>query len=411
METNSWVLWQTAETDQWQWCLPDSDGRFKYPVQNGSLATAANMIGGQPTSLLLRSEQLLLTQATVQARQSRQIRAALPYLLEEQLAATPEQLHLAFKKGPQPNHYQVAVIEEGLLSKLINRLTDAGIRLEGAYADCQPLSNSADGDWLMIDGDRVLFKSSTHEFAAPLQLAEKLLHKTNFDSTNLTCFLTQNSQKNSSANNQTTTLLEGINLTEQQCQLISEPLELLARGLDPSCSINLLQGSFKNTIRRTQPGIPKLTQWLLLALLGLPAAGFLQQHLSNQQQLSRVTQHINTIHQQQFGSPAPTNDFRHSISQQLARRKQSQSGDQTNLPLTRLLSKLSIAKPDSITITEITYQSSELNLIIHSPDLAGVDLFRNRLSRAQILGKLTITNRQSNNITIALTLTNSRLGQ
>ncbi|MBV1889429.1 MAG: hypothetical protein KUG54_00230 [Gammaproteobacteria bacterium] len=410
MATNSWVLWQTGHADQWQWCLPDSDGRFKYPVQKGSLATAANMIGSQPASLLLRSEQLLLTQATVQARQSRQVRAALPYLLEEQLAATPEQLHLAFKKSPQPNRYQVAVIEDNLLSGLINQLTAVGIRLEGAYPDCQGL-NSADGGSLMIDDDRVLFKSTTHQFAAPLRLAGKLLHKTNFDSTKLTCFLTQNSQQNSPASNQATTLLEEINLTEQQCQPISEPLELLARGLDPSSATNLLQGSFKKAINRTQPGLPRLTRWLLLTLLGLPATGFLQQHLNNQQQLNRVTQQINTIHQQAFGSPAPTEDFRNNVSQQLARREQSQSGNQNNLPLTQLLSKFSTAKPGSITVVEITYQNSELNLIIQSPDLANADLLRSRLSGAQILGKLTITNRQSTNITIALTLTNPGLGQ
>ena len=411
MTLDSWVLWQTLDPDSWQWCLPGSDGRFTYPVQSGSLATAANMIGNQTTSLLLRGEQLLLTNATVQARQSRQVRAALPYLLEEQLAATPEQLHLAFKKGQQPNSYQVAVIDQSLLSELVDRLTEAGIRLEGAYADCQALSNSADDCSLMIDGDRVLFKSTTHEFAAPLHIAGKLLDKAGFDSTNFNGYLTKGNQQNTVSQNQTTTLLQQLALTEQQCQVITAPLELLARRLDPNSAINLLQGSFKNVISRSQQSLPTLTKWLLLILLGLPVAGFQQQHLNNQLQLDLITQQIDAMHQQQFGIPAPTNDFRNQTNQRLLQRKHAHSNKLNSLPLTRLLAKFSTAKPDSIMVIEVNYHDSELNLLIQSSDLASADLLRTRLSRMQILSQLKITNHQSNNITISLTLKDSEPDQ
>ena len=407
MISDTWVLWQTQsqnqnqEPDQWQWCLPSTDGRFTYPVQSGSLATAANMIGSQSSLLLIRSEQLLMTEATVQARHTKQIRTALPYLLEEQLATSPERLHFSFMKGDKPNEFHVVVVAQQLFSKLIEQITAAGIRLTGAYADSHGLPNLPDHATVIIDNNRVLFRSANLGFAAPVSIAGYLINKAHQNGKKIRCYLTRS---NSQQQTEITHLTEALGITEDQCQTISAPLELLARGLNPDQSVNLLQGSFKQAISRAQQPLPNITKWLLIILLGLPAANFWQQNRHHLERIQQTAQQINTIHQQQFGTPAPTNDFRAKINQQLNRLHHRQSDPRQTLPMTDLLSKFSALKPVGITVTGIDYDGSKLSLVIKASDLNNADLLRSRIETAQMLDQFVITNHQSNDITITVTL-------
>ena len=406
MISDNWVLWQTRDPDRWQWCLPSDDGRFEYPVQTGSLATAANMIGTQHAVLLIQSEQLLITEAEVQARQAKQIRAALPYLLEEQLATPPEQLHFAYRKGLLPNHYQTVVVDRQLLSDQLSQIAAARIQLTGCYADAQALPLSSNSSTLLIDGDRVLFNSASQRFAAPLVLAETFMTKLNQSGTSMNCCLVQpTKQKPQSETNQlqTARLLERLALTPAQCQPVSMPLELLARGLDPGQATNLLQGPYRKFISRSQNGLPRFTQLLLLILLTLPSAGFWLQHQQHQQELELLTQQINVIHQQQLGIPAPTDRFREQVSQQLVRQTQLKGQTKAVLPITSLLSTFSTIKPEAIDITEINQVNSKLSLTIQAPDLITADELQARMSDADLLGELKIIDRQNDAIAIEIT--------
>jgi len=318
--TAAWTLWQTAETDQWQWCLLAGDGRFECPVQTGNLATAANMIGNQTTRLLVRSEQLVLTETTVKARNKRQVAAALPFLLEEQLVVAPERLHLASRTGTATDSYQVAIIDRQLLTELLTRVTDQGIQLIGAYADIQALPLQSHSISVAIDADRAMIRSVDGlGFAAPLAIAEPLLRQlqnqqpASGQEPPATCYTT--GEINDSVN----LILQTLSLDPNSCQLVPEPLELLARGIETGSAINLLQGRFKSYVSSPQTKFPLLTLLLISIFLTLQATGFWQSHNQKRQQLTALSQQIGQNYQKHFGVIAPDGDFRQASPQLVGR--------------------------------------------------------------------------------------------
>ena len=398
---NHWILWQIADTDQWQWCLPANDGRMEYPVQQGSLATAANMIGDQATNVLIHSEQLVLTEVKVTARSQRQAAAALPFMLEEQLADAPENLHFASRASETRGHYQVAVIDQQLLTRIVTQITEQGIRLIGLYADLQALP-ATESTSLLISDDRVLVRQSDGlGFAATLPVASALLRQSsNQDSGHplteqISCYCIDSSRESASH------FLEALDIDPGQCRAIAQPLELLARGLDSERAINLLQGKFKAFIAARPARTPMLPLLLMILLLALVTA---DQWIERQHQLSQIKA-LNTLtdrtYRQQFGEPAPVVNFRQALNQRLAERTQP-------APLTadfiNQFASLLAHFPSELRIERIEYRDSGLQLTLRAAGLnAATELGENLLS-ANIPHSIQITERQKHQVLLRLTV-------
>lgn len=404
--THHWILWQGSEADHWQWCLPGADGRFECPVQSGSLATAANMIGDQCAHLLLRSEQLLLTTTSINARNRKQVMAALPFRLEEQLAVSPEQLHLASRKSDHKGEYRVAIINRQLLRDLLERMTQSRIRLAGVFADVEAMPAMETGIALLVDKARVLVRpgaglSDEVGFAATTATTGPLL-------------ALMNNQQGTAADRSETTLyttgdpdpelLQSLSLAKEQCRSITQPLELLARGLDADRAINLLQGNFKSYVRNKQtPKIPALTLGLLLILLTVQATVLWLgiRHLENE--LSSAENHLNQTHQRQFGVDFPADNFRQSVLDRLAQRG-SRSAEHRDAEFLEHLARIIRQMPSTLTLDQIDYSPSSLKLVIRSPNLANAETFQQRLRSARIAADITITDRRKDQVSLTLTV-------
>ena len=396
--TQNWILWQTAATDEWQWCLPGSDGRFTYPVQSGNLATAANMIGDHPTCLLLRTEQLVLTETTINARNQRQVAAALPYLLEEQLADPPDHLHLASRPGKEKRSHQVAIINRQLLTSLLTQITNPGIRLVGVFADVQAVPLKNNSLTVVIDANRALLRSADGlGFAAPVGIAASLMkQQRQADQATPATGYTSDEVDASTAQ-----LLEAINLKPDECQPVNQPLELLARGLQPLSAINLLQGSFKSFISRPAAKFPLLSLVLVLILLtGLAATSWLGlQH--QQRRLISADQQIEQIYQHHFGRSAPPGDFRQDALTRLAELRPS---TRETAEFIQQLAGIIQHLPNQLSLEQIEYNRPELKLLIRSPDLTTADQLRKNLETAGITSFIEITERNSDQVLLTLTV-------
>lgn len=102
-------------------------------------AADANPRDGQgtntPSVALLDSRQVYLTQAKVPSRRRKTALAAIPYAVEEELAAEVESLH--FSIGPRriDRNYPVAILCAKLLSDLCDHLDRHGLYPQGLFPD------------------------------------------------------------------------------------------------------------------------------------------------------------------------------------------------------------------------------------------------------------------------------------
>ena len=85
MASSKWLLWQKEVPGAWQWCRIEKSGLLEVPVQEGVLETAANMIGGVETAVLLRGENLLVRRVELAARSLSKARQALRFRLADEL--------------------------------------------------------------------------------------------------------------------------------------------------------------------------------------------------------------------------------------------------------------------------------------------------------------------------------------
>ena len=400
--TTDWVLWQATDITDWQWCLLASDGRVKYPVQTGSLTTAANMIGNQATILLVASEQLVLTEVTIKAKNRRQVSSALPFLLEEQLTATPDSLHFASRASANKDQYQVAIIDRQLLTDLLTEVSDHGIKLTGAFADAQALPFRANSISIVLDGNRAIIRSNNGlGFSAPITIANSLFlqlqnqHPAGEKKPEVVCYLSDKIDEPAAQ------LMQQLNIGPDCCQPLGQPLELLARGLEPNQTVNLLQGPFKSFIHNPQTKLPVLTLLLVSILLTLQAMSFWQTHRHLRQESAALNQQVDQTYQQHFGTAAPSSDFRKITIDQLSRLQQPGKSVPAFIDQ---LARILVHKPRELILTQIEYTDTSLKLLIQSPNLTTADQLRENLRAAAITNNIEITKRQNKQVSLTLTV-------
>jgi general secretion pathway protein L len=359
------------------------------------------MIGDQATNVLIHSEQLVLTEVRVTARSQRQATAALPYVLEEQLADAPEKLHFASRACDTKGHYQVAIIDQQLLTSLVTQITEQGIRLTGLYADSQALP-ATESITLLIGDDRVLVRQSDGlGFAATLPVASVLLRKSRAQNDaiqsaeQISCYCIDSSREPASP------FLQALDIDPGQCRAVAQPLELLARGLDPEQAINLLQGKFKAFIAARPARAPLLPLLLMTLLLALVTA---DQWIERRHQVSQLKA-LNTLtdrtYRQQFSEPAPVVNFRQALDQRLAERAQP-------APLTadfiNQFSSLLAHFPAELRIERIEYRDSGLQLSLRATGLTAATQLGENLLSANIPHSIQITERQKHQVLLRLTV-------
>jgi general secretion pathway protein L len=139
-----------------EWLAQGRDGAVLQGPVSGLPQVAADEV-----VLLLPAEDVLLLAAPRIGRSRAQTAQALPFAIEEQLAAPVEAQHVAFDDRGSGDSVAVAVIARQRLDAALAALQAAGITVERAYAESQllPLSDGMATAW--IDGDRTLLRWTT----------------------------------------------------------------------------------------------------------------------------------------------------------------------------------------------------------------------------------------------------------
>jgi general secretion pathway protein L len=130
------------------------DGAPAAAVETDTLENLARRADGHKLCVLVPGADVLLTRARVPMRGSARILQAVPFALEEQIAADVSDLHFAVGKRDAEGRVAVAAVARTRIDDWLARLAAAGLRPQSLLADTAVLPPSDHGAVVLLDGDR-----------------------------------------------------------------------------------------------------------------------------------------------------------------------------------------------------------------------------------------------------------------
>ena len=135
-----------------RWLVCDADGALG-SERRDALETIAAECAGRPIIGLLPGAAVLATRAAL-PRASRDKRLqALPYALEDQLAADPETLHFALGRERDDGSCEVEIVARELIESVLARCRSADLTLAALHADAACIAPKPGDLQVWIDGD------------------------------------------------------------------------------------------------------------------------------------------------------------------------------------------------------------------------------------------------------------------
>jgi general secretion pathway protein L len=142
---------------QVEWLVVDDNGTRRSPPGAGSLAEAAARIQGRPVIVLVPATEALTTVVNLPIRGTSRLIAALPYALEEHVAADVETLHFAAGERRDSGVRPVAAIARKTLEGWLAVLAEAGIHPWKVIPENYGLARIPGTMSVLVDGDTIMF--------------------------------------------------------------------------------------------------------------------------------------------------------------------------------------------------------------------------------------------------------------
>jgi len=325
--------------------------------------------------LLLPAQDVLVTRAPRVAKSEALLRRALPFAIEERLAAPVEQLHVAFAGSGDP--LQVAVIERARLQQALDALAEQGMSARAAYAESALLPGT--GPLVLQDGERVLIRSASGAVLTEQVEALPVLW----------ALLAEAGEKLDTFEVRACTGSDPARLPPglaERAQRAPKLLALLASQLAQPAGPNLLQGEF--TPRLAGAALPWLKRAAVLAAVALGLA-FAHGLVERQQLQARIeaqrAEMAALLAQAMPGSPAV--DPRAQLEIEYSRLRRGAGGDDALALLARVAPN--VAGSTRYTLEAIDYRAGSLELTLRAPDVATLDGLRATFAGLGLAAELT----------------------
>jgi general secretion pathway protein L len=362
------VLLQLTAPDAPRWLdldRPQSGAQVGWPSEAGEL------------SLLLPAESVLLARAPRVAKSEGLLRQALPFAIEDRLAAPVESLHIAFAGQGDP--IDIAVIDAGLLDAQLAVLGAHGLSARAAFSEASLLP-SAPGPLLVLDGARVFLRDGAGgQLCERVELLPSLLPLLPGGE----AAFVESATVRVCAGSEASALPPAL---RRRAQAAPALLSLLAEQLGPGRGPNLLQGRFAP--RLAGDAFPWLKRAAVLGALAV-GLGFTQLVLERQQLQSRIAADRSAMAEllQQAMPGAPAVDPRAQLEIEYARLARGAGGDDALGLLARIAP--SLAGSTRYTLESIDYRSGALDLTLRAADVATLDSLRETFVALGLAAELT----------------------
>lgn len=392
---NKLFIWLApGTTDRASWLRLAGSGQPLGGVEHGTLEQAAAHASGLQIIVLVPGSDVLLTQAAVPSQNRQRIARALPFVLEEQLAADVEELHFAIGQR-EAGQVSAAVVARSQMDTWSAALRAAGIQADWVVPDILALPRrpdswtilaySAPATWAVNSSSSpatALVRSAAQQgFAADLENLDILLESAlaaHSEAAPKALYLIDYTQAKVSLTDNLSRAAELEIIPEVNHD---EPLVLLAKNFTEQEAINLLQGDYSRREqvgklwRPWRPAAALLMVWLLLQG-GMMVAEI--NRLSSESQALR--KQIERIYLQTFPEARKVVNPRLQMQRQLdALRAGRGGGGQGFL---ELLTQAGSPLKDTpnLNLRNVTYKEGQLNLELEISDLQALDQLKRRLT-------------------------------
>lgn len=143
----------TPSTNRISWIVTDAAGRRIGLEKQGNLEDVAARAGQHKVVLMVPGTEVIHTEAQVPLRGGSKLRQAIPFALEDQLAADVEDLHFAIGSRQDDNRYPVAVTARENMRRWLGMLESAGIRAHSIVADAGCVPETPGGVTVLVEND------------------------------------------------------------------------------------------------------------------------------------------------------------------------------------------------------------------------------------------------------------------
>ncbi|HEX5755204.1 MAG TPA: type II secretion system protein GspL [Arenimonas sp.] len=328
-----------------------ADGR----VQSGLPRADAD----QRVTVLVPGEDVLLLDLPRIAGSAAQLQQALPFAIEEQLAAPVEQQHVAWAANGE--RLRVAVVARERIEQWLAALRDAGVEPDAMIPETLALQPGARPQLLVEDGRCLLRLDDARglmlERATVAELAAQIPQPVD-------CWLAGS---------------DAAPLPVHSQQAVAQVLPLLASGAQGS-PLNLLQGRYAP--RRRVGGAQRAWRWAAM-LAAAVLASLLLTAVVDQRKLSAKVAAQEAEMAALYLRAVPGASNADNPAQQLQAVLSSQGLGDGDPALSLLsLAAPAIAADARISLDALDYRDGRLELVLQAADVAGLDALRQRLAAA-----------------------------
>jgi general secretion pathway protein L len=350
------------------WLLVDEQGQGKGPVQTGipdvGIITAVRRV-----VVLVPGSEVTLAEARVPGRNRQRVLRAIPYALEEHLAADVEALHFALGPATDGDQYPVAVVDRFNMDAWTELLRENGIQAEQMIPETLALPTGADWN-LMAEGDDVLVRSGDYAGFA-------------LDTDNLPVLFSlfqakERAPESAQVFGSTVLDLEAVDIEFVDDR--AQPLEVLARGWSQAPGINLLQGDYS---RREEWG-RLLRPWkasaaLLLAGLILVGVSTGLNYFQLSQQREQLAAEIEEVYRKAFPQARRIVNPRAQMEQKLNQLRRQAGGGNTDFMAMFAETAGVVRVTEGIRVNGASYRNGRLDLDLQADSLQILDTLKQSL--------------------------------
>jgi general secretion pathway protein L len=380
--------------EETEWLVIDEAADSVTTRQRGSLTLAAAVSRTGKVVALAPAAQILLAEPELPPGSGVKLARAVPFALEELLTEDIDQLSFAIGRRRPRGGTPVAAVSRTVLQGWMSDLNAAGLEPLAMYPDISLMPENPGQTVLWLEKERLAVRRpGALPFAVELSPVKEALVVAGviadpLDTTaepkvpeNAVLYITREDWTRSQAEfEQLADKFDSLKV-----QLLADgPLPWLARGLQATEAVNLLQGEFA---RVTDLGA-RWRQWRTAALL---AVGLLLMHVAAQALQIRQAKHETAALDSQIASvfsaamPAETlQDPRRQMQSRLDRIRKSGAGPEEFLHTLKVLSEAMAGAPKT-DIDALSYREDSLDMKVTSPSLAALSQL------SQLIGKQGMT--------------------
>lgn len=343
-----------------------ADGRLRWLATAGDGVVRTGVPQADADSqvwLVLPAEDVLLMQAQRVARSSAQLQQALPYAIEDQLAAPIETQHVAWADASDPQQVLVAVVAKAQLDGLLATLRGHGLEPDAVIPEPLLLPWSAPAASVLLEAQRAVLRYG--EARAFVGGAEEL-----------SLFAAQVESG-----------LDGVEVADARSplplrtrQTVDDALQAYVRQARGEPPLNVLQGAYAP---RRKLGSARRRGRLALALAATVAVLGLAHLLLERQQLARLAeqQRQEMAELYRMAVPGATRVVDPELQLRNALAANGQGTADIGLQLLTAAAPGLSADPQ-IRLDSFELKERTLEIVVQAPDVAALDALRARLAVA-----------------------------